>query len=184
MRVMVKNLSHFNLFRTVSYLLIGGILLLSPKFISTSLNFFAISGLVLLGLWQLYQALRFQLLNLSSGLEFGLSGCSFALALLLFIFPKFLLSIIPVIIGLFIIFNGIIQLHLPGQMREVNPAFRYGPVFFNVLLIIGGLIICLNPFTTFLTMIRLIGLMLLIMGSSELIRNYFYPKQNSITRIY
>lgn len=89
-------------------------------------------------------------------------------ALLILIFAKGIVSIIPFFLGLFILISGITQLMQELQLKKDGVA-RTGWFIFSILMIIAGALLLFNPFRSVLLVFQIFGGLLVVLGVSRLI---------------
>lgn len=88
-------------------------------------------------------------------------------------FAPAIASILPILLGLAIICNGIFQLIMGLNMKS-TPWLIY-----SVLLLIGGIVLLFNPFASLLVLFQIFGVILIVMGVSEAI-SFFKLKKMTI----
>ena len=89
---------------------------------------------------------------------------------------KFLLSIVPVFFGIVLLVGGIAKVQNTLQLKRMGAKRWYFEVVCCGLSIGFGAIILLNPFSTALLLMRIIGIALLIEGVQDLISRYAFKK--------
>ncbi len=96
---------------------------------------------------------------------FGLvSGIVFLIiALIVLVFASAIVSILPIILGLVIIANGLFELFFGLNTKSK------GWSLYSVLLLIGGLILLFNPFKSLMFLFQIFGAILIFMGISEIV---------------
>lgn len=99
-------------------------------------------------------------------------------AAIVFFLARALLSIFPIIVGIGILISGVSQLMLRLNQRSVQQNQWFG-ITISVLIIIGGLIILLNPFSSVLAILQFGGLILIVLGIQNII-NYFQMRNRKV----
>ena len=89
---------------------------------------------------------------------------------------KFLLSIVPVFFGIVMLIGGIAKLQSALQFKRMGAKKWYFELASACLSVVFGAVILINPFTTALLLMRIIGVALLIEGTQDLISRYAYKK--------
>ena len=82
---------------------------------------------------------------------------------------KALASVIPVIIGIAIFANGIIGIVNSNSMRKMELPGWFGRMILSILMVVLGVIIFTNPFTSAHLLVMAIGVSLIFTGISSLI---------------
>ena len=88
----------------------------------------------------------------------------------------FLLSLLPMFFGLVLLVGGIIKLQYALNFKRMGVTRWYLELAATILSIAFGAIILINPFSTALLLMRIIGIALLIEGVQNLISRYAYKK--------
>ena len=96
--------------------------------------------------------------------------------ILLIALKGFLLSLLPVLFGLVLLVGGIGKLQYALNFKRMGAARWYLELAGAVLSIAFGAIILINPFSTALLLMRIIGIAILIEGVQDLASSYVYRK--------
>ncbi|WP_155286935.1 HdeD family acid-resistance protein [Lacticaseibacillus zhaodongensis] len=113
----------------------------------------------------------------AGGSNFG-TGSGIALivaALLVEVLSGAVLSMIPFLFGLGLIIYAISEISGARSSQYVNVSGT-GTVIYGVLILVAGLVIMFNPFGTVMTMLRILGVILVVMAVMECV-NYFRYRQ-------
>lgn len=96
--------------------------------------------------------------------------------ILLIALKGLLLSLLPILFGLILLVGGIIKLQYTLNFKRMGVKRWYFELAATVLSIAFGVIILVNPFSTALLLMRIIGIALLIEGVQDLISRCAYKK--------
>ena len=88
----------------------------------------------------------------------------------------FLLSLLPMFFGLVLLVGGILKLQYALNFKRMGVTRWYLELAATILSIAFGAIILINPFSTALLLMRIVGIALLIEGIQNLISRYAYKK--------
>ena len=88
----------------------------------------------------------------------------------------FLISLLPIFFGLVILIGGIAKIQGALSFRRMNAGLWYLELIGAAVSLALGTIILLNPFSTALLLMRIIGAALLIEGVQDLISIYKFKK--------
>ena len=149
--------------------ILGLVLLIAPG-VAVSLVFNGVGAIcIAIGAFNLirYFALEVKASILSNALAAGILLIIGGLAIILF--KDGLMSIIPVFFGVAILIAGVGKLQGALNLRRMNAGRWYVELIFAAISTIFGALILLNPFSTALLLMRVIGGALLIEGISSLI---------------
>ena len=91
------------------------------------------------------------------------------LGIVLWINYKALASLIPVIIGICIFLNGVIGVVNSNSMRKMDLPGWFGRMILSGLMIVLGIVVFTNPFTTSHILVMAIGVSLIFTGISSMI---------------
>lgn len=88
-------------------------------------------------------------------------------AVLLF-FPEALLSLLPVLIGLFSLVSGVFKLQTAFEAKRFGMRKWWGMLLLSLVTIAAGAVLLVQPFQSALLAIRFIGLAVLVTGFQDL----------------
>ena len=101
-------------------------------------------------------------LTLAEGLLMAVAGIVVLSA------PKFLISIVPVAVGIVVLINGVVNLAQALDQRREGYSRWTLSLALAVLTIILGLLVILNPFSTMEMLVMAIGVVIIYNGASNL----------------
>lgn len=146
------------------YLILGVFIMWQPgKTINSVINIFSLYFIVM-GLISIIQGYRYKeeityaQMSTRGGIMYLILGG------VIFFFARALVSMLPFMLGIFIVSNGIMKLIGLNKL----PIRTTGAMVYNVVLIILGFILLMNPFGTILVLFRFFGAILFAMGINEL----------------
>lgn len=177
MKKVVNQLEKFTVLRTIFYLAFGILILVNPQLVFKSVIYIIAGYLAVIGLINLFQAIRESKNDSLFGYEFITGVMLLLFALIVLIFSKAIVSFLPIMLGILIVLNGLMQLSNANVgVREVNPRYRISIYVYCGLLIAAGILLIFNPFKTVLVVFQLFGGILIFMGISEL-THFFLQKR-------
>lgn len=135
----------------------GVFLLLKPDFVLTTLS--TIIGIIILipGIISLIDYFKTKYMpNLVIGVIAGILG-------LVFIFnPTFISSILPFVLGIYFIINGLSRLQYVFEMKK-NKVPQYVSSFISsILILVCGILLIINPFSGAMAITQVIGIFMVI----------------------
>lgn len=148
---------------------IGLLLLIYPDFTGRALCYILSAALIIKGVLGIVS--RYRNKDLPSPVAFELIGNVMTIFLGLFVAlrSEFIISIIPFVVGLFLLMSGLTSVQKTIMLKRMEyPQWKTGVVFTVIKLILAFIIIA-NPFTTALTLTRFIGACLVYDGISGLV---------------
>lgn len=96
--------------------------------------------------------------------------------ILIICLKNFLISILPIFFGVIILLGGIAKIQFTLSFKRMNAARWYLELIGAVVSIVLGALILLNPFSTALLLMRIIGASLLVEGIQDMISCYRFKK--------
>lgn len=164
--MMRQNFQRYALLRAIIYILAGIVIVINPRAVFYFIGYLITAYFVLLGILNLLEANKYRRQTGTWG--FSLVSALFYLiaAIIVFVFASAIVSILPIILGLAIIIKSVFQLFIGLNTKAKSWSI------YSVLLLIGGLILLLNPFKSVMVLFQLFGVIMIFMGISEII-SYF-----------
>lgn len=162
---MTHNLRTNKIIASIVLAIAGVILLLFPNGTLKTVSIIIGAGLLIFGIISLVKSIKNQ--ETSFGVAIGVVSIIFG-----FFFmarPSFLASIIPFIIGIVMIVNGIVNLITCTNNRSLLGSGYGISMCGAIITLVFGILITVNPFTTASLAVRLIGIGLIISGIENII---------------
>ena len=152
---------------SILMVVIGLVLMLWPGHVmTTTLKILGIAllagGVISIASWYRGRMQDVNVSTLALGILLALAGI-FVLAA-----PKFLISIVPVAVGLVVVFNGIFNLAQALDQRREGYSRWIVSLTLAILTLVLGLLIVFNPFSTMEMLVMAIGAVILYNGASNL----------------
>lgn len=158
-------------------ILAGLVLLLFPAATTRMIAYVAAVILILMGTAQIIGYFRYEpgMGRYSGGLVLGIF--LILVGLLIYYKAEVVISIIPVVLGVIIIFSGLAKLQQAIDLARMS-AKRWSTVLATALLnlILGGVIV-FNPFSTVMTLLRFVGVGLIYSGVSDIIATVYLSRE-------
>ncbi|WP_066189992.1 HdeD family acid-resistance protein [Gracilibacillus timonensis] len=161
-----ENFRRHALLRAVIFILIGAAIIINPEGFLRFIGYIIAGYLALLGIIKIYQdhKIKQQIGTYGMGLAGGIILILLA-AVFLYFAPN-IFSILPFLLGLAIIINGLMQLIVALNMKST------GWIIFCILLIIGGAVLVFDPFKSTLVLFQTFGVILACIGISEVVGHF------------
>lgn len=164
---MTKKMFTNFLISSICYIALGIALMVWPI---ASLNVFCYvigSVTVAYGLWRIYRFVTHREERyVTVGLFVGI--VALALGLCLFIKPEIFSSILPMILGLYLVFDGMVKLQAAFDIKR-DGYEKWGILLLLALLMIAlGVVIILNPFDSATVLVAFIGASMVVDGAINL----------------
>lgn len=182
MRSVFNVISGNALLRAVIYIALGVLILFFPQTITNIIVYVLAAGVAVLGVANIINFIRGR--DTEEPMSFDLvSGILFlVLAALMVIFTRQLVSVLPVFLGVLLIINAasdLAQTISYGRKAGKQNVFL---IALDVLIILGGIVVILNPFASAILLIRIYGAIIIVNGVGGLIAFFTYRKIDRETK--
>lgn len=170
---LVDTLRKYDLIRALVFGIIGALIVWQPR------TFFQFAVYILAGLFVLMGAFNLITVKETTGDATGAVKTSGVLllvaAVVILIFAKPIVSIIPFFLGLFTLLAGIRQ--LMQEIKLQRSGLGQLPWFiFSILIVIIGGVLVFNPFKSVMLLFQIFGGVLIILGISQVVA-YFQNRE-------
>ncbi|MBO0993550.1 HdeD family acid-resistance protein [Bacillus sp. SD088] len=161
-----ENFRRHAILRAVIFIFIGAAIFINPNDFLHFIGYLIAGYLTLLGVIKIYQSYKFkqQTGTYNIGLANGI--ILIVLAAIFLYFAPTLFSILPFLLGLAVIINGLMQLIVALNIKST------GWTTFCILLMVGGAILVFNPFQSTLILFQAFGIILTCIGISEIVGHF------------
>lgn len=154
---------------TAAFMLLGLALLLWPE-VSLRLVCYLFGAVILvkglLSIWSYVRAAERDFFDYFT-LAFGVAAS--ALGVFLFLEPDTVVSILPMLVGLYVIVDGVVRLQSAFELRARGYANWWSFLILAGLSAALGVLMVANPFSTVQLLVMAIGVILLVEGALSLI---------------
>lgn len=106
---------------------------------------------------------------------FGLIG--FALGALIFLRKDIFASLIPLCLGIAILFSGFVKLQDAIDANRLGYQKSLAYIILAIINIVGGVLVILNPFTTNAVLFIIIGIGLIYSGVSDIVSTIYLSRR-------
>lgn len=152
------------------YIAIGLVLLIWPNVTSKIISYIFAAMILVYGAIKVYSYIKTpkQYQTVFTTLDFVAGIVSIGIALLLFIKTEIVLSILPFLIGAYLVFNSICGIQASIHLKKINDRMWISSLILSLVLTILGIVLILNPFAAHILLIRFIGISLIINAISDI----------------
>ena len=168
MRTIFRQFQRYTFLQAILYFITGGLALLFPQQFTKGVIYLIAAYVAFLGITNLLSALKEKRQYNVTGLQFYLGIFFLIAALGILVLAKPLLTLTTILLGIFILINGVMRVMQAIDFKNHNQAFLSW-IIYGLILVIVGLILMFNAISSIMT---LIGSVLIFMGISEMI-GYF-----------
>lgn len=161
---------------SIIYIVIGMVLFFVPK-LSADIIIWAISLIILLfGISHLVTYFKYDNLGFNERLDLVIGAISIGTGIFIILNSNFIMSIIPFVIGVFLLIESISLIKQAFVLKEYDLKQFKISLTLGIILVIGGIYLLFNPIKVVTSLITFIGLLFICMGSFELWTNYHVQK--------
>ena len=154
---------------SVAFILVGLALLLWPE---TSLRVVCgLFGLVILmkGVGSIYSFLKAEVRGFFSYFGWLFGAAAVALGIFLLIRPQTVVSILPILVGLFVIMDGVMRVQSAFELWAAGYDRWWSLLILALVSVVLGAVMLWNPFGTVELLVMAIGVILMVEGALNLV---------------
>ena len=166
-----------DIWRSILAIVVGLVLVIWP---GAALNYIVIFlGVILLVGGAVALAAYLSVRKQTDEVTFPIAGTvSGIIGLLLIFFPSFFVSALMVVLGILLIIAAASEVSILIQARKAGFVVAAWNYIVPVLILIGGVVVLFDPFTSATTVFVLFGIMSMVYGAIDLYNQYaFLPKK-------
>ena len=167
----------FQLYRWLRFifLLVAGILIVVAPIKSFDIIIYIVSSYIAIyGVLSIFDGLNIRRTTGENNIAVGLGIGALFLALAVLLFVRLLVPLVPPVLGIILLVNGINQYRDSHEMTKRVPVTPYLDYFYSALLMLAGIVFILNPSKTIIFIYQLFGLSLIILAFFEIINSRIY----------
>ena len=168
MRDRLKNLSVSFVLLSVLYVLLGLVLLIWPATVMDALCYLTGGILLLYGVISIVGFCREEMRTAGSFLTLLLGIVAAAVGAVLLFQPTLFQSILTVILGLYILIDGLLNLKRAMELRRMEHMGWTLYLILSLITVVLGLVVVFRPMLAGTALVRLIGTSLLYSGVADL----------------
>jgi len=171
---MVKQFQLYRWLRFI-FLLVAGILIVIEPVKSFNIIIYLVSSYIAIyGVLSIIDGLSIKKTTGENNIAIGLGVGALALAVVVLLVARFLVTLVPPVLGIILLVNGINQYRDSHEMTKRVKMKPYLDYFYSALLMLAGIIFILNPSKTIIFIYQLFGLSLIILAFFEIINSRIY----------
>lgn len=178
MRSLFEKFQKLALLRAIICLVLGLLLLLLPQTMLNIIVFVLAAYLFIMGLLGILSYFNKRRTSDALTIDFISGLFSALIGLVLALFNRQIIGLIPIILGIFVVLSGALSLTQALDLRKANNRSGRALLIYSLLLIVVGIVAILNPFGSMATLTRLLGVVLLLMGIGDMVTHFTYGKNN------
>ncbi len=156
------------------FIIAGIILVLNPANALIIFSYIVSGFIIATGLMSFYSYQRAKKLGVQPGFGMVYGILSIIVGFILILLPELLASILPVILGVVITISGSFKVQFALSLKQYNQKAWVSSLVMSILMIIAGLFLIFNPFTTASLLTLVIGIVILLFSILDLISTVIY----------
>ncbi len=170
LEIKIKRMNITSIIFSVVFILIGAFLLARPE---DAIHLVSYALGILLILWGIISIIQFFTDKESdSYLEIGfiIGVFIFIFGLIIIIKPNIVASIIPLLLGIWMLINGVTKLSYALTLNKLTSAA--GSIIISLLIVILGILLIFNPFEGAKTLVQILGVCIIIYSILDVIESF------------
>ena len=171
-----KNISKF--VSSLIYILMGLALIMKPGLVEDAFCYILAAAAILIGIVKLiaYMATKVEtrIAEVTNGFAVGIS----LILLGLFVLMKstMFVLLVPFVLGFMITFKGIEGIQNVLNLKKFGFGYRKGVMAVSVIIVIFGIVVMVNPFSTLKVLLVMLGIGLLASGVFDLLADMVFTR--------
>ena len=178
MRDMIKKVSTLSIFSSILFIVIGLLLFFKPGDTLKTISY-VIGGLILV--FGIFGVARFSKSD-KKGLNFDLiyGILSLLAGLIIICNPEALASIIPIILGIWIVINSAIKIQYSFYMKSDTSKKWIATLTMSSITLICGIVLLFNPFKAASYVAQAVGLFIIVYAVIDLVESFMMKNKDVI----
>ncbi|OJG98515.1 hypothetical protein RV18_GL002938 [Enterococcus termitis] len=165
----MEQLRKYALLRGIVYIIFGLLILFDPRSVFQLAVYFISAYIALMGVLNLYDGFKVKKATGTYGMSFLGGIILLVLAGIILVFAKGIVSILPIFLGLVIVIIGASRAMQAVNLRSYVNVNWLPMLIYSGILIVAGLVLIFNPFSSLLVLFQLFGGILVFMGIGEIV---------------
>lgn len=165
MKEIINKITKHMIIESIISILAGIILVVWPNISTTAIVYLLAIYFAVMGIINIVAYVRTK----DSVADIIAGAFELIVALIMFIFPNSLKIMIAVVLGAMIMLMGIINAVRSVEMKNLGVGSWLFVLIINILLVIAGLVVILNPFGATLWFVKMLGIILIVKGIVDII---------------
>lgn len=175
MKTLFNKLAKYALLRSIVYIALGVLMLIAPDAVVNTIVWLLAGYVILMGALYIFNYLRNRKLA-NMDFEFVSGILLVVLGVVIILFAKPIISVLPVFLGILLVLGGASSfVQATGGFQETGKKGIFLLVF-SALIVVGGIIVIVNPFQSALVLFQIFGVFTVAMGINDLIAYFIFKK--------
>lgn len=172
----LKEIKKSVLLTDLIYIVIGTVMMIIPGFISNFICYVLGALIIFYGSLKIIKYRELKEHNSLSSIMLIMGVLAFILGLIIIINPEAFASIVPIIIGIYIMIISLSKFNQAIEFKNSNYSKWPAVLIAAILLLSLGIIITFKPFETLTLILRVVGIVFIINSLYDIYNVYSYQK--------
>lgn len=168
MEKFVRKYSITSILMSVLFVIVGIIMMVFPSIIVSIMIMLGII-LIIIGAFTIINSFRDKSEFSGYSYDFALGVTSLIFGIIMVANPKLLISVFPLLLGIWIIFQSLLKLQLSIKVKNAGGTSWPFILIVSILTTILGVLLVINPFGAVETIIALLGIFTICYGIADII---------------
>lgn len=173
-KIMVRQFQLYRWLRFIFLLVAGTLIVIAPIKSFNIIIYIVSSYIAIYGILSIFDGLSIRKSTGENSITIGLGIGALFLALGVLLFAKFFVTLVPPVLGIILLVNGINQFRDSHEMSKRVHIRPYLDYFYSALLMLAGIVFILNPSKTIIFIYQLFGLSLVVLAFFEILNSRIY----------
>lgn len=173
---MIKRFNRFmnsSILLSALFMIIGIVFILLPKESLTTVSYVISFLLIIYGIFLFTMDCKYGNLLFIDNFANGILSVIFGIIILMY--PKFLASIIPIVLGILFIISSLFKIRVSISLKGETEYWLIS-LLLSILSIVCGIILIINPFESAVTVTLLMGIILVIYSVTDMLDMIIFKK--------
>ncbi|WP_099973950.1 DUF308 domain-containing protein [Lactobacillus terrae] len=171
---MVKQFQLYRWLRFLFLLIAGIIIVIKPTASVNVIIYLVSSYIAIYGILSIIDGLTIKKATGENNLSIGLGIGAIIIALVILAVAKILIKLVPPLLGIILIINGINQFRDSHDTRKYVNVTPWLDYFYSALMVAAGVVFILEPSRTLVLIYQLVGVILIVLAVFEFINSRLY----------
>lgn len=160
-----------NLISTIIFFVIGIVLVTMPITMLSIVTYVVEATLMIIGIIEIINYVRVESKNDTFSFGFVQGVVCILLSLFLIINPTFLTTILPIVMGIWMIFGSLARIQIAIKLTTWGQKASAWYIFLAIIMFTVGLVVVCNPFKTATLIVEMLGAGIVVYTVFDIIQN-------------
>lgn len=157
------------------FIIVGILLIIKPEEIITIISMIVGIGIIIIGIFAFIKYLKYKTLN-GYGFDLVYGIICIIAGTLLVLNPKAVASVLPLILGVWMLINGIFKIQYVLELRNYDRKFWIWSIILTILTLGCGILFIFNPFKGAKIITQILGGTIVAYAIMDIVNSYLLKK--------